>query len=239
MLRRSDRSAQPGEAGTNCSDRLLTAVDELLRGAGRCAADSASVPMRRLLLVLTITGALFGAAMGSFAGRAEQSFHSALKVPLLLTTSTAIALPSFYAVNSALGLRDDFAAAWRGILAAQATLAVALLALAPLLLLAYASSDDYPSAVQASGICFLLATLAGQVTLSRHYARLVAKDRRHRHARRVWALVYAFVAIQSAWVMRPFVGAPTLKPAFFREHAWSNAYVVLVRDVLELGEKKR
>jgi hypothetical protein len=35
-----------------------------------------------------------------------------------------------------------------------------------------------------------------------------------------------------AWVLRPFVGNPAQPTRFFREHAWSNAYVVVIKDVL-------
>ena len=40
-----------------------------------------------------------------------------------------------------------------------------------------------------------------------------------------------FVAIQMAWVLRPFIGSRDLPPQFFREEAWSNAYVQLVHIV--------
>ena len=50
-----------------------------------------------------------------------------------------------------------------------------------------------------------------------------------------WIALYVFVAIQLAWVLRPFVGSPELEVSFFRAEAWSNAYVVIVRDVLGFG----
>ena len=46
-----------------------------------------------------------------------------------------------------------------------------------------------------------------------------------------WAALYVFVAIQLAWVLRPFVGSPTLPTRFFREEAWDNAYVVVAKKV--------
>lgn len=112
------------------------------------------------------------------------------------------------------------------------TLAVTLASLSPIELVAYASSASHPFAVQISGVCFFLATLAGQVTLTRHYRELVQRNPRHRVARVSWMVLYVFVAIQAAWVLRPFVGDPHRPPSFFRPHAWSNAYVVLMRDVL-------
>jgi hypothetical protein len=76
-----------------------------------------------------------------------------------------------------------------------------------------------------NGAVFLVAALAGQVTLSRHYRPLIKANPRHRIARDAWLGLYMFVAIQMGWVLRPFVGDPALPTRFFREGAWSNAYV--------------
>ena len=95
-------------------------------------------------------GLLYGAAMGSFRGLVAESqwllqiAYSAVKVPLLLTATFAISLPSFYVVNTLLGLRRDFAAAVRSLVAAQAGLAIVLASLAPFTLFWYASSQTLP-----------------------------------------------------------------------------------------------
>ena len=46
-----------------------------------------------------------------------------------------------------------------------------------------------------------------------------------------WLILYAFVGIQMGWMCRPFVGAPTLEPSFFRAEPFSNAYVVIAHLV--------
>ena len=210
----------------------LAEVDALLRAEGRYAVGRGMVPAARLLLVLAAAGFAFGAVMGSFGGRPAQALFSALKVPILLVFSTAVCLPNFCAVNAVLGLQDDLRAALRGVLASQTTVAVALCALAPLDLVAYASGVSYRSAVLANGVLFALAALAGQRTLARHYAPLIAANPRHRVARAAWLALYVFVDIQLAWVLRPFVGWPDFRSSFLREDAWSNAYVIVLRDVL-------
>lgn len=211
----------------------LSQVDLLLRGAGRFRAGAAT-PWRALAAIVAIGGALHGAAMGSFAGRPLGCLYSALKVPLLLAVSTALCLPLAYALHALLGLRDDFAEALRATCAAQATFAVVLAATAPLLLLCYASSASYPAAVGASGACHLLALLAAQLVLHRRYAPLERRAPRHRHTRRAFALLYAFVAVEMAWILRPFIGAPMLEPSFLRPGALTNAYVVVARLIAEL-----
>lgn len=214
---------------------MFAEIDALLRAEGRYRVGRERVPTLHLALVLVVCGFVHGCVMGFFFGKPLQSLYSGAKVPLLLASSTALCLPSFFVLNTLLGLRDDLFAALRGVLAAQATLAVTLLALSPVLALVYVSTDSYRHATLANGILFALATLAGQRTMNRHYRPLVAAEPRHRIARRAWLVLYVFVAIQLAWVLRPFIGWPERPPTFFREEAWSNAYVIILRDVLGLG----
>jgi len=209
-------------------------VGALLRGEGEHAPDAERVPWSSLCALAFTSALLHGAVVGSFGMRPMQSAFSAVKLPLLLALSTLLCLPNFYAVNAVLGLRDDFRAALRAVLAAQATVAVALLSEAPLVLLAYASTTSYPFAIVANGACFALASACGQVVLGRHYRRLVEKDPRHALARRAWLVLYVFVAIQLAWMLRPFVGDPGLATRFFRAEPFSNAYVVVLRTVAAL-----
>ena len=209
------------------ASRPFLAADAVLRGRGD------RVALATLAGLSVAFGLLYGAAMGGFTGLWDgqpiQLFYSALKVPLLLVVSVAVALPSFFALNTILGLRDDFAEALRGIVAAQAALTTVLASLAPLTLTFYAASADYPSAILWNGAMFLAATLAGQVVLRRAYRPLIARDAKHRLMFWAWGTLYAFVAVQAAWVLRPFIGDPGRPVTFFREGAWGNAYVQLLR----------
>lgn len=214
---------------------MIAEANALLRAQGRYAIGADRGPYRHLGALIALGGFGYGLAMGSYSARAGLSLFSGTKVPLLLLVSTAVCLPSFFVLNAILGLSDDFGRALRAILSSQATMAIALLALAPLTLTAYASSDSYRFAVQFNGLQFLLGASAGQVMMARHYRPLVRSNPRHATARRLWLTLYLFVAIQLAWVLRPFVGAPGMQVRFFRESAWSNAYVVLVRDVFGIG----
>jgi hypothetical protein len=46
---------------------------------------------------------------------------------------------------------------------------------------------------------------------------------------RLWLLIYVFVGIQMAWILRPFVGSPLSETRFFREEAFTNAYIAVSR----------
>jgi hypothetical protein len=163
--------------------------------------------------------------VAAYSLRPLQMLYSSLKVPILIAVSGLVCLPNLIVLITILGLRQDLGAVLRGAAMAQGTVCVSLAALAPITAVAYLSLDAYGEAVLFNGAVFLMAALAGQLTLSRHYRPLIERNPRHRVARDMWLGLYVFVAIQMAWVLRPFVGHPEQPTRFFRAGAWSNAYV--------------
>jgi hypothetical protein len=175
--------------------------------------------------------------MGSFRALAGQTqwplqiVYSAVKVPLLLLATFLISLPSYFVLSTLLGLRRDFGQSLRAVVATQAGLAVILASLAPFTMLWYASSDDHRQALLFNGAMFAIASFSAQWLLRVYYRPLVARNPRHRWLLWGWLLVYAFIAVQMAWLLRPFIGAPDLDVQFLRPEAWDNAYVVVARLV--------
>ena len=73
-------------------------------------------------------------------------------------------------------------------------------------------------------------SLQRQWLIRGYYKPLVARNRRHRTLLWIWIGVYAFVGVQTAWILRPFIGSPGSPLEFFRPEMWQdNAYVVLAR----------
>lgn len=213
---------------------LLSTWDALLRAEGAFAVDARRLPWTRLAVATLCGGMLYGLAMGSFAGGLG-ALYAALKVPLLVGGALVVCLPNFYVVNAVLGLSDDFVAACRGVLAAQATLALVLASLAPVILFVHAATDDYQFVKLCNGAIFGLGALGAQHTLARHYRPLLAKNRRHRTALIVWPALYVFVTAQLAYALRPYVGNPRFPTEFLREDWMGNVYLDLywaVRGVL-------
>jgi hypothetical protein len=182
---------------------------------------------------VVLCGLFYGGVMGTFGGLGWQTAYSALKVPLLLLATLALSLPSYFVANTLLGLRADFSAAVRAIVASQAALTIVLAALAPLTLFWYASSAHYHAAILFNAAMFAAASLASQVVLARGYRPLIARNPKHRRLLRAWIVIYAFVGIQLGWTLRPFVGAPYLPVRFFRGGEIENAYVIVARMIWE------
>jgi hypothetical protein len=210
--------------------RLLEPVNRVLRGEA-----GTLLPW---LAAIVSGGAVYGAVMGTFGGlsgdRLLQVVFSAVKVPLLILMTTALTIPSFFVVNSLLGLRADFPQAAKAVAATQAAVTVVLASLAPYTALWYASTRDYHEATLFNALIFTVASVSAQRVLVRRYAPLVKRDPRHRFMMWAWLVGYAFVGIQMGWVLRPFIGQPDRSVTFFRSDTWGNAYVIVAETIWQV-----
>ena len=210
---------------------LLSSADDILRGRAAQTEDSAHRAFK-LLIVLVLCGLFYGAVMGSFAvagqlPRLLQILYSAAKVPLLVTVTFLISLPSYFVLNTLLGVRGDWSDVLRALISTQAVLTIILSSLAPFTALWYLSFADYSWAIIVNAILFGIASVAAQMSLRKAYRPLVGRNPRHRVLLRIWLITFAFVGIQMGWVLRPFIGQPDRPTTFFRSGAWGNAYVEL------------
>lgn len=198
--------------------------------------------------MLLIFGPIYGLAMGSYnwivenrclVDQVPQMLYSAIKVPLLLIVTLLVAIPSFFVVNTLMGLRDDFRSSIRAIFSAQAGLTIILASLLPLTIFSYISLSYLPVSYQ-TGVLFNagmfgLASVSSQLLLRRYYRSLIAKNDRHRLMVRLWIFVYAFVGIQAAYVLRPFIGSPDEPTTFFRRESFQNAYIKIWEMLIEVS----
>jgi len=209
-------------------------VDQFLRGRARFAVGAPIRGQLKWLLAFVLAfGIFYGAVMGAFSGlapgRLHQLLYSGVKVPVLLLLTFALCLPSFFVLNSVLGLREDLAETLKAVVATQACVTIVLGCLAPVTALWYASCGDYSLAVFFNGVMFAVASFTAQVVMVRYYRPLIRRERRHAVMIVLWLCLYVFVGIQMGWVLRPFIGDPAVPVAFFRSDAWGNAYVVIGR----------
>ena len=211
--------------------RFETALDELLRAALRPGA--ASISPRTLAKAMILGGALQGASMGAFAflngGSAAFILISALKVPLFLGLGAALMLPALYVLYALFGLGDEFGVALRALIGGQAAFALILASLSPLTLVFYVSGATYRGALGFNVGLFALAALLAQNTIRGRVRLLWQRDARHSKLLLIGFGLWAFVAIQLGWNLRPFVGNPDAPAQFLRPDAFTNAYFALWR----------
>jgi hypothetical protein len=215
------------------------AGDVLSGETGSSRRTGANVPSWRMLIWAVIAfGMFYGGVMGTYGGfggpRMWQVVYSAVKVPFLLFTTFFLSLPSFFVINTLLGLRSDFARVMRALLATQAGLTIILSALAPYTAFWYVSGSRYQPAILWNGLMFAVASGSAQWMLRRSYQPLVDSNPKHRLMLRAWLVIYVFVGIQMGWVLRPFIGDPGSPVQFFREGSWSNAYEVVLQMIWDV-----
>lgn len=212
------------------SPRLRT-LDNLLTALG----GRQPLSLRRALIAQVSASASYGLILGSWdlseANRWSIPLYNAIKLPLLTLATTLLCLPAFFVLNTAAGVRHDFTNALRAIIGAQAAFALALVSLAPVTLLIYVSSVTRDGAILANIATFSVATSAGQIVLLRRYRPLRESRRIHSVLVWGWLLMFAFVGIQMGWTLRPFVGSPGIEPSFFRQNAFSNAYIRVIEII--------
>ncbi len=207
----------------------MDAAPDLL---GALRRPERQIATRSVLLLIVLSSPLYGLAMGSYdlsAARAPYAIYAAVKLPLMITATTALCLPGFFALTSVLGLRADLRASIRAILCGQAAFAITLASLAPVTLLAYVSGISARGALLTSGVMFAVSTLVAQAMMWARYRPLVARAPRHLALLGYWLVAYVFVGIQMGWMLRPFVGTSGVAPTFLRDEPFSNAYIVVWR----------
>jgi hypothetical protein len=217
---------------------LFRLADDVLRRGSRLAPDGLGEgpsALRAFIILILVYGMFYGGVMGTYGGvagdRSLQVVYSAAKVPLLLMVTFFLSLPSFFVLNTLLGLREDFPRVVAALLATQAALSVILASLAPVTAFWYVSGVEYQPAILFNGVMFAVASFGAQWLLRREYRPLISSRPAHRWMLRTWLLIYIFVGIQMGWVLRPFVGNPDAPVQFFREDSWSNAYLVVIEMV--------
>ncbi|BCM92368.1 hypothetical protein IAD21_04247 [Abditibacteriota bacterium] len=183
------------------------------------------------LPIIVAGGAWQGALMGSYAlwngGSVLFSVWGALKVPLLLGLAGALCLPVLRVLSLLLGIGDEFQTATRALLGVQVAFASVLVALSPLIVLYYASGASYRGALAANMAVWVFAALVAGWRAKEQLAPQLRREKRLRFLGGWGFALWAFVAIQTGWCLRPFLGRPDAPPQFLRKDALSNAYLGL------------
>jgi hypothetical protein len=212
--------------------KFLARTDQFLRGTAPFAAGTpAREWFKWLIAFVLVYGIVYGAVMSSLTGLAAdrwwQMAYVSIKVPLMLLVTFALCVPSFFVINIVTGLGRDVGQAVHAVVGTLACMTIVLAGLSPITAFYYVCFADYSRAVLFNGVMYAIAVVASSRVVRRYYRPLIAANSRHRTMMYFWFLPYAFVAIQMAWVLRPFIGDPSQPVAFFRQEPWSNAYLVI------------
>jgi hypothetical protein len=208
----------------------------LLRGETNSVSRWIEASDRRLvvtwLAVLIVGTALYGASMGLWRSPL-QALYTAIKFPLviLLTTLGNALLNAMLAplLGINMGFRQSLAAVLMSFTIAGAILGAA----SPLLAFVVWNTPPLQlrdSAHAAHG--FLLLLIVGVIAFAgiASNVRLLQLLRRLGGPRAAWRVLFAwlagnlFLGSQLSWILRPFVGSPTLPVQFLRDDALAGSF---------------
>ncbi len=186
--------------------------------------------------IVLLISPLAGLAIGSFGAvspeRAPQMLYAAIKLPLMILGSAVVCLPAFFVMHLALRARRDFPLAVRGVLGGQAVFAIALAGLAPLIPVWYGAVHSHRLAILANGALFAIASACSLVAVARAQRRSTGPRLTSRALLVCWLFLYTLVGMQTAWMLRPFIGSPEAPISFLRERPLTNGYVAVLRQIV-------
>jgi hypothetical protein len=216
---------------TGLGDHLAMIVGDRERFFTEVAeGERLSAKLRHSFATLIALCALYGAVAGAYASLA-QALSAALKLPLLFLGTLVICFPGFFVIQVLLGSRLRLAQVLALVLGALSLSAVVLAALVPISAFFLLTGANYYFLTLLHVVIVLGAGLVGMVVL--HEGLAFACEQRGVYPRkamtimRVWALLFAFVGIQMAWNLQPFVGDRD-KPFQLFRHNEGNFYTAVI-----------
>ncbi|HSQ60239.1 MAG TPA: actin-binding WH2 domain-containing protein [Acidobacteriota bacterium] len=206
--------------------------DEVVEGVGLRGK------LTTALWTLIGLSAIYGAAAGAYAGPA-QALSAALKLPFLFLGTLAICFPGFFVIQVLVGSRLRLSQVLALVLGALSLSAILLAAVVPITAFFLFTGANYYFLTLLHVLIVLGAGLLGMSAL--HDGLAFACEKRGVYPKKamtimkVWAVLFAFVGIQMAWNLQPFVGDRGEPFELFR-HNEGNFYTAVVYSVGKLTE---
>jgi hypothetical protein len=208
---------------------------------------SIEMPTGGMLILIVVLGAFYGVCMACFAAFNRpiadamlQMIASAGKIPLLFLLTLLVTFPSLYVFNALIGSRLTLRVVWQLLIATLTVMIAVLASLGPVVAFFSVSTTGYNFMLMFNvlicaasgflGLKFLLFTLQRltmvldkesasapepQGALEKVEGRAFSGN--VRAIFRIWVIVFALVGAQMSWVLRPFIGDPSMPFTWLRE----------------------
>ena len=187
-------------------------------------------------ILLNICTFLYGVVMGSYNG-VLQAISSGIKVPLLLSLALLICFPAFFIIQYALGSRLGFCQMFMIILSGFVVTGLIMLSFAPIVIFFLITGCNYSFLKLLHVAIFALSGIFGMKTILD--ALRFSCEKKNVYPKigvvvfRFWIIILAFVGMQLAWNLRPFIGSRDLPFELFRKRE-GNFYIAVFQSVGDL-----
>lgn len=187
-------------------------------------------------LLLNVCSFLYGIVMGSYNGF-RQAISSGIKVPLLFSLALLVCFPAFFIIQHILGSRLGFWQMFKIILCGFVMVALVMVSFAPIVIFFLITGDNYSFLKLLHVAIFGLSGFFGVKTILDALRFSCEKKKVYPKIGvtvfRFWILILAFVGMQLAWNLRPFIGSRELPFELFRKRE-GNFYLAVIRAAGDL-----
>jgi len=167
-----------------------------------------------------------------------QAISSGTKLTSLLFLTLIICFPSFYIVQLVLGSKVKIKQLGVMMLSGFLMTTTIMLAFAPIVLLFQLSGDNYNFLKFLHVGIFVFSGFFGMRAvldaLKNSFAEQGVYPQIGLSIFRVWVVIFAFVGIQLAWNLRPFVGYKDIPFELFRQNTQGNFYSSMIKSLGEM-----
>ncbi len=193
-----------------------------------------------LFLVLNGLSFFYGVSMGSHHS-VLQALATGIKIPLLFTLSLIICFPAFFVIQSVLGSKLNLMQMVAIVLTGFVLIASIMISFIPITLFFQFTGDYYYFLILLHLAVLALSAFFGMRVMIQ--ALQFSCEKKNIYPRigvivfRFWIVILAFVGIQLAWNLRPFLGQKQESFKLFREYE-GNFYTAIVYSIEQLfGEQ--
>ena len=188
------------------------------------------------LLVISLFTFLYGIVMGSYHSFL-QSFVAGFKMTFLFFSAILICFPSFYVIQQVLGSRMALRQMIIIILSGFVLTSSIAISFAPIVILFQVTGGNYHFLQLLHVAIFMFSGIFGMKLMID--ALKFACEKKDIYPRtgvnvfRIWIIILAFVGIQIAWNLRPFLCNKTEEFKLFRKYE-GNFYTAVIYSVQQL-----
>ena len=187
-------------------------------------------------LIILFLAFFYGVVMGSY-NSPMQAVVTGLKVPSLLLLALFICFPAFYVIQYMLGSRLSLVQMVNTILSGFVVLTTIMASFAPIVIFFMITGNNYAFLKLLHVGIFIFSGIFGMFTIIE--ALKFSCEKKSVYPKiginifKFWIFIFAFVGMQLAWNLRPFVGDKNLPMEIFREKE-GNFYLAVIQSMGDL-----
>jgi hypothetical protein len=197
-------------------------------------------PWRHILeltLVFVVMTFFYGVVMGFYSG-ALQALTAGVKVPVLFLLSLLICFPAFFILQSILGSKMKLSSMAVIVLSGYVLTAAIMVSFTPIVVLFVLTGGNYYFLQLLHIAIFAVTAIFGMKMILD--ALMYSCEEKNVYPRtgvvvfRFWVIILAFVGIQLAWNLQPFLAEKTEAYAMFKKYK-GNFYTAVIYSIQQLS----